>query len=208
MVYDRYSLSPRKALICRVAGTAFLLSALAAVLLVVLAGAAAGTTFHCGADGCHWTAQPMLLLDEDDRTSVAASAAARRTFDAYAARPLVRLGLVGVEAIQTGPFALLLLGVGLALRRLGGRKEGQLARALPWLRLAALAAIGWALARPVADSLMAMLLAPGTPGGRRWQLSVDVGDIGIALMLGIAAYAAVWAIESGLQAQRDLDDFV
>ncbi|WP_240500094.1 hypothetical protein [Sphingomonas montana] len=167
-----------------------------------------GARSHCEDGGCVWTMKPALLLEEDDRASVMASGDAERAFDAHVARPIVRLGLVGVDLVESGPFAMLLLGVGLALRRLGGRGEGTFARALPWLRRASIAAILWAIARPVSDSLMAMLLAPGTPSGARWQVSVDLVEVGTALMLAIAAYATVWALEAGVRTQQDLAEIV
>jgi hypothetical protein len=120
---------------------------------------------------------------------------------------VVRLGVAGVTLLDLGPFALMLMGVGLALRRLSGAGD-PLARALPWLRLASLAAIVWALARPLSDSLREMLLAPGTPSGPHWQITADLGEVGIALLLAIAAHAAIWALEAGIRAQRDLEDFV
>ncbi len=140
--------------------------------------------------------------------TVQASPAAERRFEAYAMRPLVRAGIAGVTALDDGLFAAILLCVGLALRRLGDRRGEPLSRALPWLRRASLAAMIWAIGRPVSDSLMETLLSPGTPEGGQWAITVDLLDIGAALMLAIAAYATVWAIEAGLKAQRDLERFV
>lgn len=102
----------------------------------------------------------------------------------------------------------MLFSIGLALRRLGGKRCEPLAEALPWLRRASLAAMIWAIGRPLSDSLMVSLLSPGTPEGRQWAITVDMLDIGTALMLTVAAYATVWALEAGLEAQRDLERFV
>lgn len=186
----------------------FLLLALCNALVIVAAGVFPAATTDCDATGCHWAQRTERLLSDDERPPVVATPVATRQFAAHVARPLVRLGLAGVELVESGPFVLLLAGVGLALRRLGGRAPDPLARALPWLRLASVAAIIWALARPLADSLLAMLLSPGTPGGAHWQLSVDLAEVGIALMLAVAAYATIWALEAGLRAQQDLESFV
>lgn len=175
---------------------------------IVLSGLIAGGRMECGETGCEWSMRPSLLLDDDDRAKLQATPAAEQTFTAYAGRPVVRAGIIGVSLIETGPFALMLLGVGLALRRLGGGSRDALARALTWLRIASQAALAWAIARPLSDSLMDSLLSAGTPDGARWQISIDLLDIGTALMLGTAAFATVWALEAGLRAQRDLDDFV
>ncbi|MEG3091452.1 hypothetical protein U1703_08220 [Sphingomonas sp. PB1R3] len=123
-------------------------------------------------------------------------------------RPSVRTGMIGVTALDEGPFALMLFSIGLALRRLGGKRREPLAEALPWLRRASLAAMIWAIGRPLSDSLTVSLLSPGTPEGRQWAITVDMLDIGTALMLTVAAYATVWALEAGLEAQRDLERFV
>lgn len=209
MVQDRYWLPPRKAMLCRIAGTMFLLSALSMVLVIAFAGITPGASPYCGGgDGCVWKSQPVILLREEVRPQMWASATARRTFEAYVARPSVRLGLAGVDAIATGPFALLLLSVGLALRRLSGHGADAVAQSLWWLRLASLAAIVWALARPVHETLLQTLLSPRTPSGARLQISAYLGDIATGLLLAIAAYVAIWAVEAALQAQRDLDSII
>jgi len=205
---DVYSLPNRKARICRLAGAAFLVVAgclavgVAAVLfLPELARLCDGTT-------CELTTGPLELLPTDVRRVVTASPAARAAFDAYVARTPVRLGMAGAAFVEEAPFALLLLSVGLALRRFGSGAADALSQALPWLRRASIMAFVWALAPSVSSSLVAMLLYPGTPEGPHWFFTLDVGSIGTALMLAIAAYATVWALEAGLKAQRDLADFI
>lgn len=205
---DGYSLPPSKSWICRWAGAIFLFSAAAFALGTVLLGVFPGPKAHCGESGCHWSVRPSTLLDDDVMKSVQASPAAERRFDAYAMRPLVRAGIAGVTALDDGLFALILLCAGMALRQLGGRHGEPLARALPWLRRASFAAIVWAIGRPLSDSLMTTLLSPGTLDGGQWTITLDLADIGGALMLALAAFATVWALEAGLRAQRDLDRFV
>lgn len=202
-------LPPRKAKLCRLAGTAFLLSAMAMPFVIVAAGVTPGASPYCGGgDGCVWHAQPSLLLSEETRIEIAASPAAQRRFDAYAARGDVRIGLALSDAVDTVPFALLVLSVGMALRRLGGAARDALPQALRWLRRAAVAAIAWSLLQPVYDSLVETILSPGTPDGPTIMPSIYLGGIASPLLLAFAAYAAVWALEASLRAQRDLDGFV
>ena len=208
MTKDSYSLPSGKARICRVAGAIFLLCAVAMWLGIALTGILAGAPVRCVDTGCVVSVQPGELLDADVVAKVQSSPAAQQTYATYVHRPLVRLGIVGIMLIETGPFAMLLVGVGMALRSLGGGGREALARALKWLRRASQAALAWAVARPISDSLMDSLLSAGTPDGAQWQISIDSANIGTALMLGIAAFATVWALEAGLKAQRDLADFV
>lgn len=207
-VQGNYLLPSRKARICRVAGALFLLLAAFTAGGVGVAALLPGVAAACAKVGCTMTNHLADQLPEEDRAKIAASPQAGRKFDAYLARPLVRLGVAGIAALDAAPFALLLLGVGLALRRLGGRGDDPLGKALPWLRRASLAAIVRALLTPFTGSLMAMLLYPGTPAGPHWAITVDFGGISVALALAVAAYAAVWAIEAGVQAQRELAEIV
>ncbi len=208
MMSNDYSLPLRKARICRLAGAVFLLCAICTALGIATIAIWPGPSMQCGAAGCVWTSRPSIMLDDDEMAKVQASPVAERIFDAHVARPIVRLGIAGITAIESVPFAILLLGVGVGLRRLGGRADDPLARALPWLRRASQAALVWAVARPLSESLMESLLSIGTPSGAHWYINVDLLDIGTAVMLGSAAYATVWALEAGLRAQRDLAEIV
>ncbi|MHA6721126.1 hypothetical protein ACX40Y_16965 [Sphingomonas sp. RS6] len=209
MMRNSYGLPPRKAGLCRAIGAVFLLAAAITTIVIAVAGISPGASPICGGDEpCAWRAQPIQLLDQDVQFAVLATTDARRNFEAYVARADVRLGLAAVEAINLGPFAFLLLGVGLALRRLGANEPDALPRALRWLRLSAIAAILWALTSPIYDSLLATILSPGTPAGEKVELYIYLDKIGGGLLLAFAAYAAIWAIEAGLEARRDLDSFV
>lgn len=102
----------------------------------------------------------------------------------------------------------LYVAVGLTLWRLGSQSDDVLARALPWLKRAASAALAWAVAQPITDSLRTMLLYPGTPTGPSWYIAIDLTVAGPTLLLAIAAYATAWALEAGIRAERDLAGFV
>lgn len=202
-------LPPRKARLCRAVGAIFLLAGVVMAVVIAVAGLSPGASPVCDiATGCVWRNQPATLLDQDVRSSVLASTARLRTYEAYVARPDVRLGLAAVEAINLGPFAFVILGVGLALRRLGGSGSAALTKALRWLRLSSIAAIVWALVSPLYDCLLATLLSPGTPNGANVEMYIYLDKIGAGLLLALAAYTAIWAVEAGLDARRDLDSFV
>ena len=198
----------RKARRCRLAGVLFLAIAALAAATIPLAGLWPAPRIHCGEQGCSRTSAPAELFDTEDAARLSRSPADLRRLDAYVARGPVRLALAGIELIDVGPFAILMAAVGLALRRLGGPPTDAFARALPWLRRATIAAILWAIAQPLSDALRQMLLYRGTSWGPHWILPLDVNAIVPPLLLAIAAYATVGALESGLQAQRDLDEFV
>ncbi|WP_297513045.1 hypothetical protein [uncultured Caulobacter sp.] len=189
-------------------GAVFLLAALAVTIVIVVAGTSPGASPICGVDGCEWRNRPVDLLDDDIASQVIATPEHRRAFEAFVRRPDVRFELAAVEVFNRGPLALLLLGVGVALRRLAGDAPNALGQALRWLRLASLAAIAWALTSPIHESLRATVLSGGTPTGPKLELWIYLDRIGGGLLLGLAAYAAVWAIEAGLAARRDLDNFI
>ena len=189
-------------------GAVFMLASMVMAIVIVVAGASPGASPICGVEGCEWRSRPVDLLDQDVGAEVIATPERLKTFEAFVRRPDVRFELAAIEAFNIGPFALLLLGVGLALRRLGGNAADALGRALRWLRLASLAAIAWALTSPAYESLLATVLSGGTPTGPKLELWIYLDKIGGGLLLALAAYAAVWAIEAGLAARRDLDNFV
>lgn len=202
-------LPPRKAMLCRYIGVIFLLAALVMPFVILTAGVTPGANPYCGGGhGCAWKAQPSLLLEEDVRLEVATTAATQQRFEAYAARRDVRIGLAMVDAIDSLPFGLMMLSVGLALRRLGGPAHDALPQALRWLRRASAAAILWSLAQPVYETLLTMLLSPGTPAGPTITTILYLGTIARGLLLALAAYATIWALEATLRAQRDLAEFV
>ncbi len=203
-----YWLPPRKARLCRWAGSLFLLAAVYMLGVVAFGGLTPGASPVCDGGGCRWNARPAALLDRDVRLTVEATPVAQARFDAWVARPDVRLALAGAKAIDALPFAVLLLCVGVALRRLGTAGSDALAQALPWLRRASLAAIVWTILAPFYDSAVESILSPGTPEGAVLQLSFYADDLVVGALLAIAAYVAIWAMEAGLATQRDLENFV
>jgi hypothetical protein len=207
-VQGSYWLTPRQAFLSRLAGTVFLLAAAAMLVVVAVAGLTPGASPYCSDQGCAWNPVPTKLLDSDVRMQVEASDATRRAFAAHVGRPSVRLQLAAAEAIDSLPFGCLLLCLGRALRRFGMQREEALARGLPWLRRASLAAIVWAISSPFYNSVLESVLSGGTPSGPMVMIALYLDDIAAGLLLAMAAYATIWTLEAGLRTKRDLDDFV
>lgn len=178
------------------------------LVVIVFAGLTPGASPYCGDGGCSWNPQPLTLLDTDVRLGVEASPTTMRAFYAHVRQPGVRLALAAADAINSVPFGFLLLCVGLALRRFGTQDGDALARGLPWLRRASLAAIVWTIVTPLYDSVVQTVLSPGTPSGAAVQVLVYLNSIASGLLLAAASYAAIWALEAGLRTQRDLENFV
>jgi hypothetical protein len=204
-----YFLPPRKAFLCRLAGVVFLLSAAVMPIVIAVAGLTPGAWPICGGGyGCAWNANATTLLPEESRAEIEGSPSALARYEAYVARTDVRIGLAAIEAIDLLPFMALLGTVGIALRRLGGSGADTLERALPWLRRASLAAIVWTLAGPVYQSALETWLSRGMPSGFQIVTTILLAPIAGGLLLAFAAYAAIWAVEAALKAQRDLDRFI
>jgi hypothetical protein len=206
-----YFLPVEKARRCRLAGMMFLIAAAVIPIVIAFAGLTPGAQPICGGDyglGCVWNARATTLLPEETRMGIEISPSARARFEAYVARVDVRIGLAAIEAINLLPFMALLGSIGIALRRLGGSGADTLEQALRWLRRASLAAVVWTLSDFVYESVLETWLSPGTPSGFEVVTTVMLAPIAGGLLLAFAAYAAVWAVEAGLSAQRDLERFV
>lgn len=208
VMQNGYWLPPRKARLCRWAGGLFLLAAAYMLGVVAFAALTPGAAPMCDGQGCRWNARPTALLDRDVRLAVEATPATRVRFDAHVARPDVRLALAAARALDALPFGVLLLCVGVALRRLGTAGSDALAQALPWLRRASLTAIVWTILGSFYDSAAETILSPGTPEGGTVMLSFYADDLVVGALLSMAAYVAIWAVEAGLATQRDLENFV
>lgn len=208
MMSTAYYLPARKARLSRIAGGIFILFAVSNLLTLGLWLIGPAPHTYCVPVTCWIQSEPLTLLDENDRTILAATSGRAQAFAAYVAQPKVRVGIMAIRAIKALPFSLMVMGIGIALLRLGGRSGDPLTRALPWMRRASIAAIAWALAKVVVDSLTATVLSAGLPEGFTYYFASEWNEVGTALMLALAAYAMAWAMEAGVTAQRDLDGFV
>lgn len=205
---DRYWLTEGQARRFRLIGALFLFAAFVMLPVIVFAGLTPGASPYCGAEGCLWVSKPASLLSQEVRLQVEATPEARAAFAAHVDQPAVRLGLAAIEAVVSAPYALLLACVGLALRRLGGPRDAALVEALRWLKRASGAAVIWALASPVHETLLESFLSPGTPTGPVFQIVINLAYLATPLLLALAAYAVTWAIETALRKQTELDGFV
>lgn len=205
---DSYSLPPRKARICRVAGRTVLIATLLWAMAMIAQAALPGWTISCeGERSCVQTSDVTILLPERARSSMRHEPDALGEVAAYAGRPMIRLGLALLVLMREGPMVFLLLAIGVTLSRLGRLGHQVLAGALPWLRRGALAGLLWAIAQPLADAGRAILLFPVMPSAGR-SIPLDLTIAGPALLLAVAAYAVAWALDAGVQAERDLATFV
>lgn len=205
---DLAALTPERARIARIVAGFFLLVAMVSLAGAVVASIYPGLKFGCGSTGCFRQTNPISLAPEDVRPNLSASADARTAFANHLNRSDVRLGLASTYLIGALPFVLLMTSVGLALRKLAARRGNDLGEAVPWLRRGALAALVMAPAKPVAESLRAMTLYPGTPAGPMWSFEIDFVGLALNLLLASAAVAVVWALDAGGRAEREAASFV
>lgn len=66
----------------------------------------------------------------------------------------------------------------------------------------------WTLAGPIYESALETWLSQGMPSGFQIVTTILLAPIAGGLLLAFAAYAAIWAVEAALKAQRDLDRFI
>lgn len=205
---DAYCVSPRRARILRAVAAIFLLVGVASIGAIIGTAVRPGLAIHCGAGGCVDRTSPINLAPDESRPVLTASASARATFERHIARLPVRLGLMATGLIDGLPFAALMVAVSVALRKLAARRGNDLTGALPWLRRGAIAALIMVMASPIAASIEAMILFPGTPSGPMWYFEVDFLRLGFDLLLASAAFAVVCALDAGSRAERDVAAFV
>lgn len=207
---DSYDLPSRKALACRWASAFFALIAIIAfatpIAMIAITGDpmakwVCNTTRDCGfVDGS------QAFLDAEEWQAMSRSPAAANRFADYVARWPIKIGGAVLSILSTFPFALLMFAVAMALRAFGTARG--IASGIRWMRLAAWAAIGAALASPLIGLLWSVLLLPGTPHGPGFRIEIDSGPLMLHLLLAFASFAVVWALDAGLRAQRDLAEIV
>lgn len=206
---DGFSLPVKKARTSQRVGLLFLLIAAILGMATVAGSIVPGLSFQCDMpQPCQAITDPASLLPEEARAALIRDPAAHGHYAAWVAKPAVSVGLAGLNLLEYGPVSFLFVAVGLALRRLGERREHVLAHALPWLRLASQAAIVLALARLFVGGLRSALLYPGLDHGDTMRFPLDVNGMTLPLLLAFGVYTTVWALEAGIRAERELADFV
>lgn len=210
MLYN-YSLGRWQAWWCRLLAIAFATAAGVQALSVGLALAAPdllATEIRCSGYRCGISGNPASLLPDAARREVEASAAAMAEFAAHLVVPATRIKLMAAETAGSMPVAALLLFVAAALGTLGRRGPDDLARAIPWLRRASIAALLAVPLVPLGESLQTtVLLAAVHPHGP-FSLVVDLNRFILNLLLAFAAFAVTWALAAGSRAGRDIAEIV
>jgi hypothetical protein len=208
---NHYRLSDVQARICRVAAVVFMLFAVARLggtLFTVGMGERALNQFHCGASGCQAGVKPERVLPEDQRARVTGSPAAMAMFVENLRKPGTRLGVAVADLLGAASFVALHACAAMALWRLGRVGEGGLTRALPWLRYAALGAMGVAVLAPLAGVLRSSLLVSAIDSQSTFYLDLDVMALLRNLSLALVAYAVTWAVAAGSRAESDLAEIL
>jgi hypothetical protein len=77
--------------------------------------------------------------------------------------------------------------------------------AVRWIRRAALSALLWTLAQPLAMSIRWTAMSPITHGRELGHIVFDGEALIVGTLIAGAAWVAVWAFEEALVMQRDLE---
>ncbi|KQM61487.1 MULTISPECIES: hypothetical protein [unclassified Sphingomonas] len=206
---DGYSLPPKKARTSRRVGGLFLLIGALMAVFTVAGSVVPGSYFNCDAEQrCISGTDPANLLPDEVHAELDRAPQARRHFDRWVAEPAVRVGLGALVLLELGPMTILLIAVGMTLRRLGRQQRDALAHALPWLRHASRAAIALALSRLVVPLANGALLYNGLGRPDIVLPPINLANTLVLLLFTAAVRAMIWALEAGIRAERELADFV
>jgi len=208
---DRYSLSDSQRRACRWFSLLFCAAAIGIGAVAALALSTPGgltNKVRCVDLHCQVVRETVDLLPQAVRAKVEATPGLRAGLETNLAQARTRAVLTAIELVRCLPLAALFALVAMAMRRLGASGADGYAKAMPWLRRAALAAVVAALAVPVADTLRATVLVDAIDRGRgvyvMFNASQFVGD----LLLAAAAWASIWALAAGSRARRDIAEIV
>lgn len=208
---DKYKLSAWQARVCRLVAAAFLAVAAiqtSSIGLALVAPELLATKIDCGGLRCDIAGNPVSLLPNDVRREVEASASATARFAGHLDVPATRLKLMATEAVGDMPIVALLLFVAAALRTLGRRGSDDLARAIPWLRRASIAALIAVPFVPLGESLRTTVLLAAIRPDTQFSFCVDLNRFVLNLLLALAAFAVTWALAAGGRAGRDIAEIV
>ncbi|WP_380927355.1 hypothetical protein [Sphingomonas arantia] len=150
----------------------------------------------------------MTLLSDRLRNTAAAMTNAADLLDLHLGLPTVRLELFFAQLVIDLPVVGLLLSVALGVHALGQRKGHDLARALPWLRRAAVFALVAAPLIPLGESIRTTVLMQAFGPPVRFYLSMEFQRLVLNLLLALVALAVTWALAAGLRAEQDLAEIV
>ena len=206
---DGYSLSPRKARTSRRIGILFLFIAAVMGAGTIAGAAVPGIYWNCDSEQrCTGGTDATNLLPDETRLMLGSAPEARNKYLAWMEKPAVHAGLAALILLEYAPMTILLLAVGMALRRLGERKHNALTLTLSWLRRASRAAIALAVARLIVPLPTAILLYQGLDQPDIVLPRIDLSNTLVLLLLTGTVRAVIWALEAGIRAERELADFV
>jgi hypothetical protein len=194
---------------CRGLAALFLLAGSGRLLwsVVPLADPVLGAAALNCAPSCSVTADPVRMLESDrQRERAWRTPGMDRRLAVHAERLDVRLMVTGAKLTLAIPLFLLLGSLAAALRSLA--RHGLDAGAVRWLKRAALAAVGWSVAQPIASSLRLTAFSPITDGRRMIVASVNLTDMAGGLIAASAAWITVRLFEEALSQRRELEEIV
>jgi hypothetical protein len=165
------------------------------------------STARLDCDPCRLRTDPVLLLDQTEARQKAWQTPGReRQIIEQISKPKVRLMLFVAQVVRALPFFVMFLALAMALRSFA--QAGFNPAAVRWIRRAALGAIVWTLAEPVAMSIRWTALSPITHGRDSVHLVLGGNELILGTLIAGAAWVVGWALEEALGMQRDLEEYV
>ncbi len=195
-------------MVCRILAALFLVSAVVrlAVSFVPLANPLLSLP-QAGCEECSFRRDPVTLLEPQLARKLAwQTPGSEQRIVEQLGKAEVRLMLFAANLARAIPFFLLFIALAMALRSFaaGGFNSG----AVRWLRRSALASIGWAVAQPVSESIRQTAFSPVTHGQELTHLVLDLNSVLWPVLLSLAVWVCVWALEEAVAIQQDLEEYV
>ena len=206
-----YSLSAAQRQACRLLSYAFAAASLiqfVSIGVALTAPAFIASQIVCTGSGCTFTGAPLSLLPDSLRLTIGKMANAVTTLENHFAAPAVRLKLLVAETMMSLPVMCLLLTVAIAVYALSRGRNDDLARALPWLRRAAVLALISVLLVPLGESMRTTVVMQAFRPATRFHLSMEIERVALHLLLALVALAVTWPLAAGIKAEQDLAEIV
>lgn len=208
---DRYSLERGRARAVRLLALVFLLLGVhrtATLALPLVAPAYMAMSFDLEDGQFTIGPDPYWLLPPELRSDVERVGPAHTRFEARLEKWAVRWRLLLIELVGRLPELALMYCVGIALWRSSRAGVDAALSAVPWLLRAAAAGAAMAIVTPVAEAFRTGLLLDGVIPAPTLFFHIDFDEVERNLLFAGAAWAATWAIASGLRARADLAEIV
>lgn len=176
------------------------------VLSTVVDAAYATAFIRCTARGCGIDTAPIDLLPGSTPIAIRAMADTPAQIASLIQLPSVHHMIALGTAIESLPLVALYFLLARAFTLFAVDPVGD--RAIPWLRLASLAALVTVLVQPVADSLRATALSPLIFGYQHNALIFNGGPFIRGLLLAGAAWISVRLLEQARDVRAELAEIV